>query len=665
MGARAVALAVGLVLILSLVGAPVAAEREDLSPAAAVAVEHLEKELGAAALADVEVTDEYTSQHNGVTHVYLRQRVDGLPVSGAVATVNVKDGLVVYSGHRFLTDAATQATGTQTLSPNAALIAAVRAVGAPAGAARGKPSLTYRVTDDGAARLSYNLEVTHDDHWWNVFVDAGDGSLVDKEDFVDWHSDPASIAASTARSEHSHSVKTALGDAILPPERVEDGSSYNVYPMPLESPLDGPREIVENPADATASPFGWHDTNGEPGAEHTITKGNNVDAYADTVGARTGLASPAPSEVGGANQADPLSQPDGGAGLDFDHPIATFDATPATYRDAAVDNLFYWSNVMHDVTHKYGFDEAAGNFQTTNYTGEGRDSDHVLAEAQDGTYTAGSTSPPALNANFATPADGTSGRMQMYMWVDAYRALMGDRSRVPSNQIRDGDLDGGVIAHEYGHGISNRLVGGPSNVSCLREHDERQGEGWSDWWSYALTVRPGDDGATPRGIGNYVIYHDEGRTGPGIRITPYSTDFKVNRTTYRTVKTAVEPHGVGYVWATMLWDMYWNLVDAHGFNPNPYESWETGGNNLAIQLVIDGMKMAPCTPGFVDARNAIIAADAALTGDVATGVPGENECLIWSTFARRGLGLSADQKDPANKMDGVEGYDVPAHCPGG
>jgi extracellular elastinolytic metalloproteinase len=255
--------------------------------------------------------------------------------------------------------------------------------------------------------------------------------------------------------------------------------------------------------------------------------------------------------------------------------------------------------------------------------------------------------------------------MQMYLWVDAFRALGGDRNRVPSHQIRDGDLDGGVIAHEYGHGVSNRLVGGPSNVSCLREHDERQGEGWSDFWSYVLTMREGDDGATPRGIGNYVIYYDQGRTGPGIRITPYSTDFSVNKTTYRTVKTAVEPHGVGYVWATMLWDLYWNLVDAHGFNPNPYESWETGGNNLAMQLVVDGMKMAPCTPGFVDARNAIIAADAALTGDVAAGVPGENECLIWSTFARRGLGLSADQKDPASKADGIEGYDVPAHCPGG
>jgi hypothetical protein len=112
----------------------------------------------------------------------------------------------------------------------------------------------------------------------------------------------------------------------------------------------------------------------------------------------------------------------------------------------------------------------------------------------------------------------------------------------------------------------------------------------------------------------------------------------------------------------MLWDLYWNLVDEHGFNPNPYEPWHTGGNNLAIQLSIDGMKFATCEPGFADARDAIIAADAALTGDVANGVPGENECLIWRTFARRGLGVNASQGNFESKTDGTNGFQVPSHC---
>ena len=61
----------------------------------------------------------------------------------------------------------------------------------------------------------------------------------------------------------------------------------------------------------------------------------------------------------------------------------------------------------------------------------------------------------------------------------------------------------------------------------------------------------------------------------------------------------------------MLWEVYWNLVAKHGFNPDIYDAWTTGGNNLAIQLVTDGMKFQPCSPGFVDGRNAILAADVA------------------------------------------------------
>ncbi len=91
----------------------------------------------------------------------------------------------------------------------------------------------------------------------------------------------------------------------------------------------------------------------------------------------------------------------------------------------------------------------------------------------------------------------------------------------------------------------------------------------------------------------------------GIRPTPYTTDMTVNPATYQDViddagTTLSIPHGVGYVWASTIWEVYWNLVDAHGFNPNIYDSWDTGGNNLALQLVIDGMKFQPCNPGFVD-----------------------------------------------------------------
>jgi hypothetical protein len=220
---------------------------------------------------------------------------------------------------------------------------------------------------------------------------------------------------------------------------------------------------------------------------------------------------------------------------------------------------------------------------------------------------------------------------------------------------RDSDLDAGVIAHEYGHGISNRLTGGPNLVNCLN-NAEQMGEGWSDWFALVMTTHPSDTAALPRGIGTYVIF--QGADGRGIRPTPYTTDMTVNPSTYASVADAIgisQPHGIGYVWNTMLWEMYWNLVDRYGYNANIYDRWSTGGNNLAIQLVMDGMKFQPCRPGFVDGRNAILAADTALTG-------GANQCEIWRAFAKRGLGFSASQGLSTSRSDGVQAFDLPASC---
>jgi hypothetical protein len=105
----------------------------------------------------------------------------------------------------------------------------------------------------------------------------------------------------------------------------------------------------------------------------------------------------------------------------------------------------------------------------------------------------------------------------------------------------------------------------------------------------------------------------------------------------------------------MLTEVYWNLVAKHGFNPNIYDSWMTGGNNLALRLVSDGMKFQPCRPGFVDGRNGILTADLALTG-------GENQCAIWRGFAKRGLGFSATQGDTNNVNDGAAAFDLPVTC---
>ena len=62
-----------------------------------------------------------------------------------------------------------------------------------------------------------------------------------------------------------------------------------------------------------------------------------------------------------------------------------------------VTNLFYGCNTFHDIYYRYGFDEASGNFQVSNYGRGGVGGDDVRCEAQDGSGT--------NNANFSTPAN--------------------------------------------------------------------------------------------------------------------------------------------------------------------------------------------------------------------------------------------------------------------
>ncbi len=214
------------------------------------------------------------------------------------------------------------------------------------------------------------------------------------------------------------------------------------------------------------------------------------------------------------------------------------------------------------------------------------------------------------------------------------------------------------MIHEFSHGTSNRLTGGPNNSSCLG-NQEQMGEGWGDFYGALMTVTPGQDGSEARGVGTYLF--GQGPGGSGIRSHPYSTDFGINPHTYDDIKTESIPHGVGSVWAEMLWEMTWELVGANGYDNDIYNF--TGnpsldaGNVMAMALVTEGMKLQPCQPGFIDGRDAILAADAAIYG-------GANECLIWAAFARRGLGLSADQGSSGSRSDGTEAFDTPTGVAG-
>ncbi len=211
-------------------------------------------------------------------------------------------------------------------------------------------------------------------------------------------------------------------------------------------------------------------------------------------------------------------------------------------------------------------------------------------------------------------------------------------------QLTDGSLDNGIMAHEFGHGVSTRLTGGPANSGCLG-NAEQMGEGWSDFLALVSTVKPWDNKLKIRGIGNFVTKEDT--FGNGIRTYPYSTDLAVNPHTYGSIISNSEVHFVGEVWTSMLWDLYWAFVDKYGFDAS-YTNVNSGSYK-AVKLVIDALKIQPCGPGFVDGRNSIIAADQINYGGV-------DECLIWQTFARRGLGYYADEKDPNVVEDAVEDF---------
>lgn len=219
-----------------------------------------------------------------------------------------------------------------------------------------------------------------------------------------------------------------------------------------------------------------------------------------------------------------------------------------------------------------------------------------------------------------------------------------------SGDVFDSSFDNGVIAHEYGHGISNRLTGGPENVFCLF-NEEQAGEGWSDFMALVTTTNSTNTANQARAIGNFVS--GLSTTGSGIRPFPYSRNMAVNPVTYNYVSQLSVPHGVGSVWCSMIWDVYWDLVDQYGFNADFTNT--TAGNNKAVKLVFDGMRLQTCEPGFVDSRDAILEADQLNNN-------GENFCLLWKAFARRGLGLSADQGSSDFVGDETSAFDVPSNC---
>ncbi len=568
--------------------------------------------LTAADLDSFEVTDSVFSQATGATHLYLRQIHQDIPVFNGQLHINTnRNGRLISINNAFVPGLAGKVNSAEPVIDAArAASFAANSIGldganpasasSPAGARSQTnvshqglsrreivASLVWVPVNAGSVRLAWNfqIETLNGEHYFDFTIDAVDGRVWTRFDWI-------------------------------------DNAQYQVYPIPVQDPDNttplppaDARTVEVDPNDLTFSPFGWHDTDGIAGAEFTTPRGNNVWAWEDSDG----------------NDAPPpaASEPDCGAALDCSFPM-DLSMDPSTYRPAAVANVFYWSNLVHDILGHYGFDEAAGNFQQTNYSGNGLGNDYVQALAQSGQG--------VCNARFGTPPDGQLPIMRMFTC----------NMSTPS---QDGDFDHLVIAHEYGHGVSNRLVGGPSNVNCL-DNTQQPGEGWSDWYGLVLTAEVGDVGTEARGVGNYLFGNPP--NGGGIRDLPYSTDQAVNNWTYESVTGSFVPHGVGSRWAQAIWEVYWALVDEHGFDPDFYDAMGGSGNQRALLYVTEGLKDTACSPTFLDTRDGVIQAAIDNYG-------GEDVCRIWETFAAWGLGENATTAGP-NSTTSTNGFDLPVSC---
>ncbi|KAI9439259.1 extracellular elastinolytic metallo proteinase [Lactarius indigo] len=451
-------------------------------------------------------------------------------------------------------------------------------------------------------------------------------------------------------------------------------ATYNVFPFGINDPSEGGRTLAKENFDHLASPLGWHvipvandplssDLKKGQYSNYTTTFGNNVFAHENWKGVHNWKGK---DSWEGKDNWLYNYRPDGGEDLIFNYPYdpKITDKSDALdeakkYINATVTQLFYTSNLVHDLYYRYGFDEVAGNFQQHNFGRGGEEGDAVIANAQD--------SYRLNNAFFATPPDGQKPLCVMFLWNR-------------TNPYRDGNFDAGIVIHELSHGLSTRLTGGPANSGCLGcGESSGMGEGWSDF--LATMIR------SKALYSDYPIGAWAANRTRGIRNYPYSLNDSVNPSTYKTLDEPEygEVHAVGEVWAEMLWVVAQRLITKHGFveslfPPLPLEDGTiplgdfyrvpeftaTGvpkplvpkhGNSLIVQLVLNGMKLQPCIPSFFDARDAIIQADKVLTG-------GENFCDLWLGFAERGLGVNAKVEDETPWERGVrtDDFSVPAKC---
>lgn len=259
---------------------------------------------------------------------------------------------------------------------------------------------------------------------------------------------------------------------------------------------------------------------------------------------------------------------------------------------------------------------------------------------------------------------------------DRLRSALAEGSALDGNlfrnsSLRDGDFDNQIVAHEWGHYISNRLVG--NSVGLGNNLGNGLGEGWGDFHAMLITVRPEDTGVLGNadwegayGLGGYAsAAFSSDSYYFGVRRFPYSTDMGKNPLTFRHLSNDAplpegvvsagdsdhtEVHNIGEVWASMLWECYASLLrDTLG--PTPRLTFEQARDRMR-DYIVAAYKLTPANPTLLEARDALLAT--ALARD-----PVDLDHFSRA-FAKRGAGVFAVAPDRFDNTNGgiVESYEA-------
>ena len=551
-------------------------------------------------VAGLDVTKAYKTKHNGATHVSFGQLDQGRDVFGSTL------GLVIDRRGRVAIAGGAPYPGAVAVSA-AALTAqqAIERAAAHVGVKMTRRPIVKSVSGDASRKTVLTNT-----------VGRGDGPSDIKAELVTFPmpaGHPAILAWKTTIEVDASGWYRTLVDArtgaLLYRNNLYSHSGPEGNVIRAQNPEAGTQQITSF-AGASFNDDGWVDDD--------TTEGNNVLAYRDL------------EDEDDDTDVQPVRD-DQHFNFNFTEAWNTSGGTDlATDLNAITTQMFYYTNVMHDYLYELGFDEASGNFQDDNFGRGGDDGDPVMAESQDGwddgvtTHCRNSSNQPIHcrnNANFFTPDDGESPRMQMFMWTN------------PPWEFRDGAMDGDIIAHEYGHGVSNRLVAGgafddgPVQTGAL-------GEGWSD----TISIYKWNDSL----VGEYVTGDDV----DAIRGVAYNN----STLDYGDVcnvrgSGACQVHRDGEIWASTTHDLRTALRARHG---------NAAGTDHAESFIIDGMKATTqASPNYLNARDGILAAELLNT-------TGANHCLVWKVFADRGMGFGASSA--ANQMSTTPSTDGPPAC---